>query len=132
MTHKSNFLCSGWMQDMENWFGRLNATHLIHDASLDSFVNEAFLQCQCIMTWEKCGGPRFTHSNYKTIFFAERGNRAHRYMLEPIPLSAICTIASMRLSSHALRCETGVGTQVMRVVDYAHFPINSKSLSIIL
>ena len=30
----------------------------------------------------------------------------HRYMLEPIPLSTIHTIASMRLSSHVLRCET--------------------------
>ena len=28
-------------------------------------------------------------------------------MLEPIPLSATRTIASMRLSSHALRCEIG-------------------------
>ena len=65
------------------------------------------------MTWDKCGGSHFTHytthvaPNYKTIFFTERGNRTHRYMLEPIPLSAIRTTASMRLSSHALRCETG-------------------------
>ena len=65
------------------------------------------------MTWDKCGGSRFTHytthvaPNYKTIFFAEWGNRTHQYMLEPIPLSAIRTIASMRPSSHALRCETG-------------------------
>ena len=33
--------------------------------------------------------------NYKTIFFAERGNRTHPYMLEPIPLSTIRTIASV-------------------------------------
>ena len=65
------------------------------------------------MTWEKCGGSCLTHysthvaPNYKTIFFAERGNRTHRYMLEPMPLSAIQTIASMQLSSHTLRCETG-------------------------
>ena len=111
------------MQDMEKWFGRWDATHLIHDASLDSSVNETFLQRQC-------GGSRFTHynthvaPNYKTIFFVERGNRTHRYMLEPIPLSSIRTIASMR---------RGVGAQVMRVVDYAHFALNkSKSLSIIL
>ena len=49
--HKSKILCSGWMQDMKKWFGRWDATHLLHDASLDSFVNEAFLQCQCIMTY---------------------------------------------------------------------------------
>ena len=42
--HKSKILCSGWMQDMEKWFGRWDATHLIHDGSLDSLVNEAFLQ----------------------------------------------------------------------------------------
>ena len=49
----------------------------------------------------------YVASNYKTLFFSERGNRAHPYILEPIPLSAICTIASIRLSSHSLRCETG-------------------------
>ena len=112
-THKSKFFCSSWMQDIEEWFGRWDATHLIHDASLDSSVNEAFLQRQFIMKWEKCGGSRFTHytthvaPNYKTIFFAKRGNCTHQYMVEPIPLSVIRTIASMRLSSHALRCETG-------------------------
>ena len=89
-TYKSKFLCLGWMQDMEKWFGRWDATHLFHDASLDSFINEAFLQRQCIMTWEKRGGSRFTHytthvaPNYKTIFFAEQGNRTYRHMLEPI------------------------------------------------
>ena len=98
----SLFLCFGWMRDMEKWFRRWDATHLLHDASLDSSVNEAFLQRQYIMSWDKCGGSRFTHytthvaPNYKiSIFFAERGNRTHRYMLEPIPLSAIRTIASM-------------------------------------
>ena len=99
-TYKMKILCSGWMQDMKKWLGRWDSTQLLHDASLDSSVNEAFLQRQCIMTLDKCGG-------YKTIFFLERGNRTHRYMVEPIPLSAIRTIASMRLSSHALRCETG-------------------------
>ena len=112
-THKSKILCSVWMQDIEKWFGRWDARHLLHDASLDSSVNEAFLQRQCIMTWDKCGGSRFTHyttnvaSNYKTIFFAERGSRTHRYMLELIPLASIRTIAFMRLSSHAFQCETG-------------------------
>ena len=97
------------MQDKKKWFGRWDATHLLHDASL---VNEAFLQRQCIMRWDKCGGSRFTHyttrvaPNYKSIFFAERENRTHQHMLEPISLSSIRTIASMGLSSHALRCET--------------------------
>ena len=112
-THKGKILCSGSMQDIVKWFGRWDATHLLHDASLDSSVNEAFLQHRYIMTWDKCGGSCFTHyttdvaTNYKTIFFAERGNRTHIYIFEPIPLSAIWTIASIWLSSHALRYETG-------------------------
>ena len=83
-------------------------THLLHNASLDSSVNEAFLQRQCIMKWDKCGGSRVTHytthvvPNYKTIFFTERGNHTHRYMLKPILLSVIRTIASMRRNSHTL------------------------------
>ena len=48
-------------------------------------------------------------------------------------MSAIWTIASMRLSSHELGCETGRWAQVMRVVDTSHFALNkSQSLSIIL
>ena len=31
-THKNKILCSRWMQDMETWFGRWDATHLFHDA----------------------------------------------------------------------------------------------------
>ena len=33
------------------WFGRWDATHLLHDVSLDSSVMR---QCECIMTWDKC------------------------------------------------------------------------------
>ena len=101
------------MQDIKKWFERWDALHLLQDASIDPQVNEAFLQRQCITAWEESGGSRFTHyttqiaPNYKTMFFAERGNRTHPYMLEPIPLSAIRTIAAIRLSSHSLRCETG-------------------------
>ena len=65
-THKSKIVCSGWMQDMEQWFGGWDATHLIHDTSLDSSVNEAFLQPQCIITCQNCGGSHFAH--YTTIY----------------------------------------------------------------
>ncbi|MCO5561969.1 hypothetical protein L7F22_015595 [Adiantum nelumboides] len=112
-THKSKLLSSGWMQDIKKWFGRWDALHLLYDASRDPNVNEAFLQRQCITAWETLGGSRFIHytthvaPNYKAIFFSERGSRTHPYMLEPIPLSAIRTIASIRLSSHSLRCEIG-------------------------
>ena len=72
--------------------------------------------CNVNVSWhgKNVEPSRFIHytihvaPNYKTIFFTERGNRTHRYMLEPIPLFTIRWItASMRLSSHALRCETG-------------------------
>ena len=44
--------------------------------------------------------------NYKTICFAEWGNRIYQYMtLEPISLFAIRKIASRQLSSHSIRCE---------------------------
>ena len=61
----------------------------------------------------KCGGSRFIHyithvaPNYKTIFFVERENHTHRYLLEPISLASIWTIATMRFRSHVLWCETG-------------------------
>ena len=124
---------------MEKWFGGWDATHLLHDVSLDTSVNEAF--CNTNVSWHggKCGGSHFTHytayvaPNYKTNIFTEQGNHTHRYMLESILLSAIWTIASMRLTLHSLRCEMGIGTQVMRVVGYAQFPRNKfKRLSITL
>ena len=40
---------------------RLDSPPEIHYTSLDSSINEAFLQHQCIMTWDKCGGSHFTH-----------------------------------------------------------------------
>ena len=59
------------------------------------------------------GGSRFKNNithispNYKILFFLKRGNRTQPYMFEAIPLYAIRIIASIRLSSHHLRCETG-------------------------
>ena len=41
--YKSKILYFNWMQDMEIWFGRWDATHLLHDTSLDSSINEAYL-----------------------------------------------------------------------------------------
>ena len=48
-THKRNFSCSSWMQDIEKWFGWWDARHLLHDASLESSVNEAF--CNAYVSW---------------------------------------------------------------------------------
>ena len=68
------------MQEMNKWFERYDAAHLLHDASIDSLMNEVFLQCQCIMTLEKCQASCSTHyntyvaTNYKIIFFPEQEN----------------------------------------------------------
>ena len=57
---------------------KMDATHLLHDILVDSFINEAFSQHQIIMMWEKNGGLCFTNygmyvaSNCKTTFFAKR------------------------------------------------------------
>ena len=86
---------------MEKRFSRWDVTHLLHDASIDSSVNEAFFATPMYHEMGQIEGSRFTHytthvaPNYKSIFFAERGNCTHRYMLEPVPLSTIRTIASM-------------------------------------
>ena len=83
------------MQDIKKWFGRWDAIHFLHDAQVDSFVIEAFLQHQFIRTQEKCGRSCFVHyttyirPNCKITFFAERENQTHQYILEPISLSTI-------------------------------------------
>ena len=46
-------------------------------------------------------------ANYKNIIFSKGKTTPYDYMLEPIPLSTIRTIASMQLGSHTLRCEMG-------------------------
>ena len=115
------------MQDMAKWFGRRDATHLLHDALLDSSMNEVFLQWQCIMTRDN------VEAHALHIFYRCCAPNYKTYMLEPIPLYSIRTIASVPLISHALRCETRHWAQLLRVVDYAHFVLNKfKSLSITL
>ena len=112
-THKSKLLSTGWMLDISKWFKKWDAHHLLNNASKDIMVNEAFLQRQCLTKWEDEGGSRWTHytthiaPNYKNLFFLERNHRTQPYILEPIPISAIRTLAAIRLSSHHLRCETG-------------------------
>ena len=45
---------------MKQWFGKWDASHLLHDVSIDSFVNEILLQWQCIITWcTKLQNPSF-------------------------------------------------------------------------
>ena len=103
---------------------------MTHTTSLDSFVNEAFVQHQYVMTRDECKASHFAHytthvaTHYKTIFFAKQGNCMHQYMLEPIPLYAIQTIASMPLSHTHCDVRQGVGAHVMRVVNYAYFALN--------
>ena len=131
-THKSKILGTGWMLDISKWFKKWNADHLLRNASMDPMVNEAFLQRQCIKKWETHGGSRFTHytshiaPDFKPTFFSERGSRTHPYMLKPIPISAIRTLAAIRLSSHPLRCETGRwGTreELHRICTFCHMQV---------
>ena len=64
-------------------------------------------------------------TNYKTIFFiVQHGNRLHQYVLQPIPLSDIQSIASLRLSSMHYDVRWGIGAQMMRVVSYIRFALN--------
>ena len=78
--------------------------HMLHDASIDSSMNEAFLQHQCIMIWSKCRDSRFQiilhvlHLTKKPCSLPNR-KTTQEYMLKPILLSAIPTIGSIQLSS---------------------------------
>ena len=120
-------MCSIWMKDMKKWFGKWDVTHLLHDASLHFSINEAFLQHQRIITWDKCGGSCFTHYtthvalSYKTIFFVKLENRTLdtcQSLSHCLPFRPLlpCNLAHMH-------CDVSgcVGARVKRVVDYAHF-----------
>ena len=92
-------------------------------------MNETFLQCLCITAWERFGHLRFIHhitnvAQISRFNFLEWENCNQLYKLEPIPLSAIHTIASMRCSSHSPWCRQGIGTHVRRYNDYVYFALN--------
>ena len=80
---------------------------MLHDKSLDSFCKSGFFAMAIYRDMGKMWKLTLHTLYYKTMFFVEQGNHTHQYMLEPIPLSAIRTIGSMWLSSHALPCEIG-------------------------
>ena len=78
---KHNEKWQACIENMHKWFGRYLGRyvvlHLLHDASIDSSLNEAFQQYQCTMTWESYGGSYFTSyttyvaPSYKSIFFGK-------------------------------------------------------------
>ena len=116
-----------------------DATHLLHDVSLDCSVSEVVLQCQRIMTWDKCGGSCFTHytihvaPNYTNHTLCGTGKTVHiNTCSRPsrcLPFKPLfpCDLAHMHCG--VIR---GVGVQVMRVVNYAHFSLNKfESLPLI-
>ena len=75
-------------RDMKKWFGKWNASHLLHDASIDSSRNVVFCNANksCFeKMWRLMFHTFNTYiaPNYKTIFIT------YGYMLDPIPLSAI-------------------------------------------
>ena len=86
-----------------------------------SFVNKAFLQCECIMTWENCGAyiKHIIHvaPNYKTIISLTKEimqidtcwSPSHYLPSEPLfPYDLAYTHYNVR---------RGVGAQVMRVAN---------------
>ena len=100
------------MQDMDKWFGRRRVVHFLHDASIDSFVNDAFFPCYCIMTWGKCGDSQsihYRHILHRTTkpYFSLNGEITNEHMLEHNPLSTIQIIASIKFSSHSLKYKKG-------------------------
>ena len=111
-THKSKILCFGWMQDIEKWFRRWDATHLLHDASLDSLVNEAFLQRQCIMRWDKLKAHAshiILHMLHLTTnpYSSRNGETIHIDTCQsPSPCLPFEPLLPCNIA-HALRCETG-------------------------
>ena len=56
--------------------------------------------------------------------FVKRGNRAHRYMLEPILLFVIQTLFPCNLAHKHCDVRQCIGAQLIIVVDYAHFAQN--------
>ena len=69
------------------------------------------------------------HLTTKSYSSIEWVSCTYQYMLEPIPLSTIQTIASIQLSSHSFSCETS-HPHVTSLVDYAHFSLkNFESLA---
>ena len=73
------FVFSNGCKTQKNGFGRWVTTHLLHDASIDFFVNEAFWQHQCIMIQGTCGGSCIVYytticvsPKCKIIFFAKK------------------------------------------------------------
>ena len=72
---------------MMKWFGRSDVLQLVNDTSVDSCMNEAFFQCQCIVTRERVEKP---HSPMH------------------IPLSVICNILSLAHVLFDVNCDDGV------------------------
>ena len=83
---------------------------------------------------ERCKGTHFIHyityvvQNNETIFLSKLGNHTKLYMWEPIPLSTICTIASIHLNSPSLThllfyvrwgCRTHVRKYSMHILPWA-------------
>ena len=81
-----------------------------------------FLQCQCIMTWGKCGGSRIRHyatyvaPNYKNHILHRMGNYTSIYVrARPI----VCHLNHWFHATWLTCIAMWNGAQVMRVVDYA-------------
>ena len=94
--HNNKFLSSIWIHDIEKWFGWWDVTHLLHDASIDPFTNEAILQRQHHFKWLHLSRKWYSSSNEE----AKHVNT----ILDQITLSIIWIVVSIRLSCHSLYC----------------------------
>ena len=137
-THKRKLLCSCWMQAMGKWFGNWDVTHLLHDTSIHSLINDVLFNAKVSCHEENVEAhvhvarvyTTNVAPNFKTMFFTKHGNHKHQYKLEPIllPCHPIhCFHATQVTLNMGVR--QGVGAQVMRVIDYAHFNLNVLRVS---
>ena len=75
---KTKFGLLNGCQERRNGLEKYAKSHLLHNSSIKSSMNEGLLQHMCILTWERCEGSHLTHCikyvapNSKTIFFSEQ------------------------------------------------------------
>ena len=106
---------------------QLDATHLHYDASIDCYLRESFLQCQCIMRWEKCELSWFIHY----IMFVATNRRFNSSQISGTEYTDTCSSPSYSLLSKPLPLynlvhtnydvRLDLGPEDMTLLDYACF-----------
>ena len=103
------------MQHVSTWFGRFNEFDItLAIRCINRFQRECDYFCVANVSqlrWDMKADIftfciTYVAPNYKILFFSTRGNCTYQYILEPIPLSTIWTMASILFRAHSLQCET--------------------------